>query len=218
MLTAGDIVQDVQVELGRKYDTAVVTEARLLRFIGAAQRAIIAAYPTLDGCSKVDKDSFTTVADQNEYDFSSVEGGLGKIISLKYMDSYSARTLSPFPGGAVMLDSRVPDIAEYGSSIPEFYARRDKTIILFPQPQLSDIPLHIWYSIVPADPAADEDLILQDFYLAITQIAAGYALRLEVNEKPQLSGVSELYIEQGMALAAEVASQQDEFDTELSFL
>ncbi len=218
MLTAGDIVQDVQVELGRKYDTAVVTEARLLRFVGAAQRAIIAANPTLDGCSKVDKSSFTTVADQNEYDFSSVEGGLGKIITLKYMDSYSPRTLSPFPGGAVLLDNHVPDIADYGSSIPEFYARRDKTIILFPQPQYSDIPLHLWYSISPADPVSGDNLILQDFYQALTQITAGYALRLEVNEKPQLSGVSELYISQGMALAAEIASQQDEYDVELSFL
>ena len=218
MLTAGEIVQDVQVELGRKYDTAVVTQARLLRFIGAAQRAIVAAYPTLDGCSKVDKSSFTTVADQNEYDFSSVDGGLGKIITLKYMDSNSARTLSPFPGGAVMLDSRVPDIAGYGSSIPEFYARRDKNIILFPQPDTSDIPLHVWYSITPDDPLAGDNLILPDFYQAITQITAGYALRLEVNEKPQLSGVSELYIGQGMALAAEIASQQDEYDVELSFL
>ncbi len=218
MLTAGEIVQDVQVELGRKYDTAVVTDARLLRFIGAAQRAIIAAYPTLDGCSKVDKTSFSTVADQYEYDFSAVDGGLGKIISLKYMDNQSPRTLSPFPGGAVMLDNRIPNIADYGSSIPEFYARRDKTIILFPQPQTSDIPLHVWYSIKPTDPSVGDDLILQDFYLAITQIAAGYALRLEVNEKPQLSGISELYIEQGMSLAAEVASQQDEYDVELSFL
>ena len=218
MLTAGEIVQDVQVELGRKADIAVVTEARLLRFVGAAQRAIIAKYPTLDSCSKIDKSSFNTVDDQSEYDFSSVVGGLGKIITLKYMDSHSARTLSPFPGGAVMLDSRIPDIAAYGSSIPEFYARRDKTIILFPQPQTSDIPLHIWYSIAPSDPSAGDGLILPDFYQAITQVTAGYALRLEVNEKPQLSGLSELYIDQGMKLADEIAAQQDEYDVELSFL
>ena len=216
ILTAGDIVTDVRAELGRKNDTAILTETRLLRCIGAAQRLIIAEYPTLAGHSTVDK-TIVTVKDQSDYDLTGLSGGFGKIITLKYMESGAARRLEPYHGGAIQLDNDVPDIAAAGSGYPQYYVRRDSVVQLIPQPQTAEIPLHIWYSLKPSDPLADDDLICQDFYMALCQITSGYGLRFQVNEKPNLAGLSEMYIQQGLALAAEVAGQQDAYDTDITF-
>ncbi len=219
MTTAGEIIADVRGQVGRVSDVSLATDSRIFKLIGDFQRDIIARYPLLPDCSVTDTDSLATVADQSEYELNLTAYPVGVVITLRYMEpNGTKRKLLRYPGGAVQMDEDIPCIADRGSGEPVYYARKNNTLILYPQPEKSDVPLYLWHTIKPADPTSTSDTILLDeFYLALVSVIVGNLIGLEVAEQPEKAVLANGFISDGLAKADKIAGRYKALDVDISF-
>jgi len=209
----------VQKELGKSGDIALITTTRCGEWINKAQLVIAYDNPGLWDLHTLDSDSWNSTEDQWEYDFSAFSPAVLHVLKIKYVNTTDETYywIKPYVGGLDAWDMDFPYIPGRGTGYPKWYVRRDKKIE-FDLPFSADAAgadIYIYYALHPPVMTGTDTPTLTDCDECLIAKAKAYGYAAMGNKFMQTAIAQHAYANQLIAdrVASEVDIEQPEQNT-----